>query len=183
MRRLRAGAAPDGHAATAVAGIDPRVLGGTRQDIYAPVRRGLSATSRWFAPCSAPFVPYLAYVPGGFFLEPRASPGGGVYSARPPHVRCKRQSLERSKLDGRLAIRRHSKHRRRRPQDGCRTARRLSPPITGFTGMGIDGVGWGTGVTRRQRLGNQLRRQDLGHGLQRPTGGERIAQCRSRTSC
>jgi hypothetical protein len=23
----------------------------------------------------------------------------------------------------------------------------LSPPITGFTGMGIDGVGWGTGVT------------------------------------
>ncbi len=24
----------------------------------------------------------------------------------------------------------------------------LSPPITGFTGMGIDGVGWGTAVTR-----------------------------------
>jgi hypothetical protein len=24
----------------------------------------------------------------------------------------------------------------------------LSPPITGFTGMGLDGVGWGTGVTR-----------------------------------
>ena len=24
----------------------------------------------------------------------------------------------------------------------------LSPPITGFTGMGIDGIGWGTGVTR-----------------------------------
>ena len=23
----------------------------------------------------------------------------------------------------------------------------LSPPITGFTGMGIDGVGWGTAVT------------------------------------
>ena len=24
----------------------------------------------------------------------------------------------------------------------------LSPPITGFTGMGIDGVGWGTAVTK-----------------------------------
>ena len=24
----------------------------------------------------------------------------------------------------------------------------LSPPITGFTGMGLDGVGWGTAVTR-----------------------------------
>ena len=23
----------------------------------------------------------------------------------------------------------------------------LSPPITGFTGMGVDGIGWGTGVT------------------------------------
>jgi hypothetical protein len=23
----------------------------------------------------------------------------------------------------------------------------LSPPITGFTGMGIDGVGWGTAVS------------------------------------
>ena len=23
----------------------------------------------------------------------------------------------------------------------------LSPPITGFTGMGLDGVGWGTAVT------------------------------------
>ena len=22
----------------------------------------------------------------------------------------------------------------------------LSPPITGFTGMGVDGIGWGTGV-------------------------------------
>jgi hypothetical protein len=22
----------------------------------------------------------------------------------------------------------------------------LSPPVTGFTGMGVDGVGWGTGV-------------------------------------
>src|SRR5262249_35045591 len=24
----------------------------------------------------------------------------------------------------------------------------LSPPITGFRGMGIDGIGWGTGVTK-----------------------------------
>jgi hypothetical protein len=23
----------------------------------------------------------------------------------------------------------------------------LSPPVTGFTGMGVDGVGWGTGIT------------------------------------
>ena len=23
----------------------------------------------------------------------------------------------------------------------------LSPPITGFTGMGVDGIGWGTAVT------------------------------------
>ena len=26
----------------------------------------------------------------------------------------------------------------------------LSPPITGFTGMGVDGIGWGTGMAKNR---------------------------------
>ena len=67
----------------------------------------------------------------------------------PFHVRCGRQSLERQNwMPG--------------SQSGVNKSigggvvkfapngTALSPPITGFTGMGIDGVGWGTAVTKDQ---------------------------------
>ena len=40
----------------------------------------------------------------------------------------------------------------------------LSPPITGFTGMGLDGVGWGTGGVEGQGLDRRPQRDDPGHG-------------------
>ena len=64
----------------------------------------------------------------------------------PVHVRCGRQPLERAELDARLAVRRHQSIGggvvKFTPNGTA-----LSPPITGFTGMGMDGVGWGTAVT------------------------------------
>ena len=55
--------------------------------------------------------------------------------------------MERAELDARFAV-------RRRQSIGGGVLKMtpngtpLSPPITGFTGMGIDGVGWGTAVTK-----------------------------------
>ena len=50
---------------------------------------------------------------------------------RPVHVRCRRQSMERTELDGRLAVRRHQEHWRRRlklpPTE--RRSRRRSPAL------------------------------------------------------
>jgi hypothetical protein len=54
--------------------------------------------------------------------------------------------VEWTELDARLAIWCEPKRRRRRAQNGANRTP-LSPPITGFTGMGLDGVGWGTLVT------------------------------------
>ena len=95
---------------------------------------------------SAPFVPYLAYVPDDFALSLRFA-GGGVYAA------------------GRLAFDAEGnlwsgQNWMPGSQSGVNKSigggvvklapngTALSPPITGFTGMGIDGVGWGTAVTR-----------------------------------
>jgi streptogramin lyase len=53
--------------------------------------------------------------------------------------------VERAKLDAGLAVRRTQEHRwgvvKFTPNGTA-----LSPPITGFTAMDIDGVGWGTAV-------------------------------------
>ena len=51
-------------------------------------------------------------------------------------------------------------HRRRRRSSSPPTGPPLSPPITGFTGMGIDGVGWGTAVTLDKVWVGELQRQD-----------------------
>jgi len=93
----------------------------------------------------APFVPYLAYVPDDFVLS-LAFAGGGVYSAgrlmfdaegnlwSGQNWMAGSQSGVNQSIGGGVV---------KLSPNG--TA--LSPPITGFTGMGIDGVGWGTAVT------------------------------------
>lgn len=95
---------------------------------------------------SAPFVPYLAYVPDDFALSLRFA-GGGVYSAgrlmfdangnlwSGQNWMAGSQSGVINGIGGGVV---------KLTPDGTP----LSPPITGFTGMGIDGVGWGTAVTR-----------------------------------
>jgi len=94
----------------------------------------------------APFVPYLAYVPDDFALS-LCFAGGGVYSAgrlmfdgqgnlwSGQNWMAGSQSGVNQSIGGGVV---------KLSPNG--TA--LSPPITGFTGMGIDGVGWGTAVTR-----------------------------------
>ena len=95
---------------------------------------------------SAPFVPYLAYVPDDFALS-LCFAGGGVYSVgrlmfdaegnlwSGQNWMAGSQSGVNKSIGGGVV---------KLSPNG--TA--LSPPITGFTGMGIDGVGWGTAVTR-----------------------------------
>jgi hypothetical protein len=94
---------------------------------------------------AAPFVPYLAYVPEDFALS-LCFAGGGVYSAgrlmfdangnlwSGQNWGAGSQSGVNTSIGGGVV---------KMSPNG--TA--LSPPITGFTGMGIDGVGWGTAVT------------------------------------
>jgi hypothetical protein len=55
----------------------------------------------------------------------------------------KRKPVEWTELDARLAIWCEPKHRRRRAQNGAKP----NSAVTGVTGMGLDGVGWGTLVT------------------------------------
>jgi hypothetical protein len=94
---------------------------------------------------AAPFVPYLLYPPDDFVLALWFG-GGGSYSNgnmifdAEGNMWCGvnwmagSQSGVRKNIGGGLI---------KFSPNG--TA--LSPPITGFRGMGIDGIGWGTGVT------------------------------------
>ena len=94
---------------------------------------------------SAPFVPYLVYVPDDFCLSLCFS-GGGTYAdgrlmfdaegnlwSGLNWLPGSQSGVNKSTGGGVVKIRPNG------------TA--LSPAITGFTGMGIDGVGWGTAVT------------------------------------
>ncbi|MGA8037879.1 MAG: hypothetical protein WA823_11190 [Candidatus Acidiferrales bacterium] len=94
---------------------------------------------------SAPFVPYLVYVPDDFALS-LAFAGGGVYSPgrlmfdadgnlwSGQNWMAGSQSGVNKSTGGGVA---------KLSPNGVA----LSPSILGFTGMGIDGVGWGTAVT------------------------------------
>jgi ethanolamine utilization protein EutQ (cupin superfamily) len=94
---------------------------------------------------SAPFVPYLAYVPDDFALS-LCFAGGGIYSPgrlmfdangnlwSGQNWLAGSQSGVNQSIGGGVV---------KLSPNGTP----LSPPITGFTGMGIDGVGWGTAVT------------------------------------
>ncbi len=93
----------------------------------------------------APFLPYLDYVPADFALILKFA-GGGIYSAGRLGIDSNgnvwsgqswmagsQSSPMRNIGGGTIKL----------APDG--TA--LSPPITGFTPMGVDGIGWGTGVS------------------------------------
>jgi hypothetical protein len=93
----------------------------------------------------APFVPYLAYVPDDFTLS-LCFAGGGMFAngrfmfdaegnlwSGQNWMPGSQSGVVNSIGGGVLKM----------APDGTP----LSPPITGFTGMGLDGVGWGTAVT------------------------------------
>jgi hypothetical protein len=94
---------------------------------------------------SAPLVPYLAYVPDDFTLM-LCFAGGGYYAGGKfcfdadanlwsgQNWMPGSQSGVINSIGGGVV---------KFTPNGTP----LSPPITGFTGMGIDGIGWGTGVT------------------------------------
>src|SRR5271165_6125899 len=95
---------------------------------------------------AAPFVPYLAWVPPDFVLS-LCFAGGGVYAngrfmfdkdanlwSGQNWMPGSQSGVVNSIGGGVIKV---------TPNGTI-----LSPPITGFTGMGIDGVGWGTAVTK-----------------------------------
>jgi hypothetical protein len=94
----------------------------------------------------APFVPYLAYVPDDFALSLCFSGGGDYANGRfmfdaegnlwsgQNWMPGSQSGVNKSIGGGVIKF----------TPNGIP----LSPPITGFTGMGIDGVGWGTAVTK-----------------------------------
>ena len=95
---------------------------------------------------AAPFLPYLAYTPPDFVLS-FCFAGGGLYAPgrfmfdadgnlwSGQNWMPGSQSGVLKNIGGGLV---------KFSPNGTP----LSPPITGFTGMGLDGVGWGTAVTR-----------------------------------
>jgi hypothetical protein len=95
---------------------------------------------------SAPFIPYLVYAPSDFALSLCFS-GGGNYAAGRIMFDAEgnlwsgqnwlpgsQSGVNKSTGGGVLKL--------------TPNGTALSPPIVGFTGMGIDGVGWGTAVTK-----------------------------------
>jgi hypothetical protein len=95
---------------------------------------------------SAPFVPYLVYVPDDFALSLRFS-GGGNYAAGRIIF-----DAEGNLWSGQNWLPGSQSGVNKSTGGGVSkfspNGTALSPPITGFTGMGIDGVGWGTAVTK-----------------------------------
>ncbi|HZY99034.1 MAG TPA: hypothetical protein VFE36_05635 [Candidatus Baltobacteraceae bacterium] len=95
---------------------------------------------------AAPFVPYLAWSPPDFALT-LCFAGGGMYSNGrfmfdPDGNLWSGQNWMAGSQSG--VIHSIGGGVIKMAPNGSP----LSPPITGFTGMGIDGVGWGTAVTR-----------------------------------
>ena len=95
---------------------------------------------------SAPFVPYLVYAPDDFALSLCFSGGGDYANGRfmfdadgnlwsgQNWMPGSQSGVNKSIGGGVIKF--------------TPNGTPLSPPITGFTGMGIDGVGWGTAVTK-----------------------------------
>ena len=95
---------------------------------------------------SAPFAPYLVYAPDDFALSLSFSGGGDYANGRfmfdaegnlwsgQNWLPGSQSGVNKSTGGGVVKF----------TPNGIP----LSPPITGFTGMGIDGVGWGTAVTK-----------------------------------
>ncbi len=116
----------------------PKDLFALFEEAYPQTKEGL--------PNAAPFVPYLLFAPNDFALVLRFS-GGGIYA--PGRLMFDTdgnlwsgvnwmpgsQSNAARNIGGGVA---------KLGPDGAA----LSPPITGFMGAGINGIGWGTAVTR-----------------------------------
>ena len=95
---------------------------------------------------TAPFAPYLVYAPSDFALSLCFSGGGNYAAGRfmfdadgnlwsgQNWLPGSQSGVNRSTGGGVIKF--------------SPNGTALSPPITGFTGMGIDGVGWGTAVTK-----------------------------------
>ena len=116
----------------------PKDLFALFEEAYPQAKEGL--------PNAAPFVPYLMYAPNDFALVLRFS-GGGLYA--PGRLMFDAEGnlwsgvnwmpgsqSNAAKNIGGGAV--------KFGPDGSA----LSPPVTGFMGAGINGVGWGTAVTR-----------------------------------
>jgi hypothetical protein len=116
---------------------DPKALYGLFDEAYPQPADGSRRKT--------PFLPYLGYAPPDFALM-LSFAGGGVYA---PGKFC-------FDADGNLWS---GVNWMPGSQSGVLhnigggtvkfspNGQALSPPVTGFTGMGVDGVGWGTGVT------------------------------------
>ncbi|MDC0361536.1 hypothetical protein OAN12_00650 [Halioglobus sp.] len=94
----------------------------------------------------APYVPYLAYAPKDFAMI-LSFAGGGIFAAGKLQIDAEgniwsgvnwmpgsQSGVYHNIGGGTIKL---------SPNGSA-----LSPPITGFTGMGVDGVGWGTGMAR-----------------------------------
>ena len=120
---------------------------------------GISADEGGFAE-RAPFVPYLLFAPNDFALVLRFS-GGGIYA--PGRLMFDAdgnlwsgvnwmpgsQSNAATNIGGGVA--------KLGPAGAA-----LSPPITGFMGAGINGIGWGTAVTRENVWASSFNGKGLG---------------------
>jgi hypothetical protein len=116
---------------------DPKAIYGLFDEAYPQPKDGSRR--------AAPFVPYLAWAPPDFALS-LCFAGGGVYSAgRLMFDKDANLWSGQNWLAGSQSGVIHSIGGGVVKLTPNGTP--LSPPITGFTGMGIDGVGWGTAVT------------------------------------
>jgi ethanolamine utilization protein EutQ (cupin superfamily) len=95
---------------------------------------------------SAPFVPYLVYEPDDFALSLCFSGGGAYATGRFMFDANGNLWTGMNWMPGSQSGVNKSTGGGVGKYSPNGTA--LSPPITGFTGMGIDGVGWGTAVTK-----------------------------------
>ena len=95
---------------------------------------------------SAPFAPYLVYAPDDFALSLAFSGGGDYANGRFMF------DAEGNLWSGMNWMPGSQSGVNKSTGGGVGkfspNGTALSPPITGFTGMGIDGVGWGTAVTK-----------------------------------
>ena len=94
---------------------------------------------------AVPFVPYLAYVPEDFALSLCFAGGGMFANGRFMFDKDGNLWSGQNWMPGSQSGVNHSIGGGVIKVTPNGTI--LSPPITGFTGMGIDGVGWGTAVT------------------------------------
>ena len=120
---------------------------------------------------AAPFVPYLQYAPNDFALILRFAGGGNYAPGRVmldvnsdlwsgSNWMAGSQSSAMKNIGGGVA---------KFGPDGST----LSPPVTGFMGAGINGIGWGTAVTRENVWASSFNGKILVMDLQgRPVASE-----------